>query len=75
MSWQDQAAEVGRRLHLSWVESGGPAVRTPTHKGFGSRLIAEGLAFELDGEVQVDYHLEGLRFTLDAPLDPIKEAA
>ncbi len=75
VSWQDQAAEVGRRLHLSWIESGGPAVQKPTHKGFGSRLIAEGLAFELDGEVQVDYHPAGLRFTLDAPLDPIKEAA
>ena len=75
ITWQDQQAEVGRSLHLSWVESGGPPVKTPTHVGFGSRLIAQGLAFELDGEVRVEYAAAGLRCTVDAPLDPMKEAA
>ena len=68
MNWQSQKADTGRRLHLSWVESGGPAVEKPRHRGFGSRLIADGLAYELDGDVQVDYVPTGIRCVLDAPM-------
>jgi len=47
-------------MRLRWVESGGPQVGVPTHKGFGSRLIERGLAQELDGEVHLDYDPAGV---------------
>jgi len=30
---------IGGEVHLEWRESGGPEVREPDHRGFGSRLI------------------------------------
>jgi two-component sensor histidine kinase len=75
VNWLRQKADVGSRLRLSWVESGGPIVEKPLHQGFGSRLIARGLAFELDGEVQVDYVPTGMRCVVDAPLASIPEDA
>jgi two-component system CheB/CheR fusion protein len=69
ISWWGENAKDGRRLHVLWVERDGPAVETPGRKGFGSRLIAEGLAFELDGPVQLDYLPTGIRCTMDVPME------
>ena len=33
------SVEAGRRLQLTWKESGGPEVGPPTHEGFGTRAI------------------------------------
>lgn len=46
-------------LLLRWIESGGPPVTSPAHKGFGSRLIAA-LAHDLGGELKVDYAPNGV---------------
>lgn len=32
---------AGHQLAIVWAERGGPAVKEPTRRGFGSRLIAE----------------------------------
>ena len=56
------------RLHLLWTEKGGPAVKPPTQKGFGSRLIEKVLAMELSGEVHISYEPTGVICTIDAPL-------
>jgi two-component sensor histidine kinase/PAS domain-containing protein len=58
----------GGRLHLEWRESGGPPVRPPERRGFGSRLIERGLAAELDGEAKLGFEKEGLVCVIDAPL-------
>jgi len=73
VSWRSEEFEGERRLHLSWIESGGPTVEKPLRKGFGSRLIADGLAFELDGNVEVHYDPAGVRCIMDAPLASIAE--
>ena len=64
VSWFKQ----GRRLHLTWRESGGPPVTPPTRKGFGSRLIEKGLATELGGSARVTYHPQGVECVLEAPI-------
>ncbi|RZK00572.1 MAG: PAS domain S-box protein [Novosphingobium sp.] len=51
-------------LRLEWRESGGPPVTVPTHRGFGSRMIAAALHGS-DGHVAFDYRSEGLLLTLD----------
>ncbi len=60
--------ETGRTDHLKlrWQESGGPIVKPPTRKGFGSRLIESLLAAELSGKVQVRYEPGGLICEVDA---------
>ncbi|MDP8916977.1 MAG: PAS domain-containing protein [Pseudomonadota bacterium] len=64
-SVDDQA----RRWSLEWRESGGPAVRVPERRGFGSRLIERGLAGELGGEVNIAYEPDGVICTISAPLE------
>ena len=56
------------RLRLTWAESDGPPVAAPDHKGFGTRLITEGLAFELDGKATLDYAERGVSCVIDVPL-------
>ena len=48
-----------------WREAGGPIVREPTTKGFGSRLIKAGFARSF--KVEIDYAPDGLVATFEAP--------
>jgi len=59
------------RLRLEWREDGGPAVETPKHRGFGTRMIERALAAELGGDVRIDFRPEGVVCTIDAPLPEI----
>jgi PAS domain S-box-containing protein len=51
--------EPNGRLNLRWIETGGPAVQTPTRKGFGGRII-ERIIAQLKGETRFDWRAEGL---------------
>jgi len=68
IEWTIETAPEGRRLLLIWKEKGGPLVKQPVHKGFGSRVIERGLAHELEGTTHLDYRPEGLVCTMDIPL-------
>ncbi len=52
---------------LRWVESGGPRVKEPETRGFGSRLL-QVTAAELEGEARSEYAPEGLRWSMRFPL-------
>ena len=41
------------QLHLEWQETNGPPVSPPRRRGFGSRLIEQALAGDLDAEVRL----------------------
>jgi two-component sensor histidine kinase len=47
------------RLVLHWTETGGPAVKIPTQRGFGTRII-ERVIGQLRGKARFDWHVEGL---------------
>ena len=47
-------------LQLEWKESGGPPVKPPTRRGFGSTIVERSIPFELNGEAKVNYKLPGL---------------
>lgn len=61
-----------RRLILEWVEAGGPPVGRPSRRGFGGRLLEQGLAAELAGEVRLNYDAGGLSCRMDLPLDTLE---
>lgn len=42
-----------------WQESGGPEVRTPTRRGYGTRFLSSTLASVFGGEAKFDYAAEG----------------
>jgi PAS domain S-box-containing protein len=58
ITWKVEQGEPSS-LELRWAESGGPAVRTPTRRGFGSRLIERSLAQDLGGHVQIAFAGQG----------------
>ncbi|MGF9763982.1 HWE histidine kinase domain-containing protein [Microvirga sp. 0TCS3.31] len=68
VSWSSVETASGPRLVMAWEENGGPPVAPPSRKGFGSRLIQDGLARELNGEVRLVYRPEGVACTIDVPL-------
>ena len=60
----------GDRLRLEWKESGGPALQgSPARRGFGSRLIEDGLKGDLGGDARLAFEPDGLRCTIVAAAD------
>ena len=55
-------------LNLVWRERGGPEVRAPSHRGFGTILLADVLAQQHGARVSLDWRPEGLVCTLTLPL-------
>ncbi|WP_262028847.1 sensor histidine kinase [Microvirga sp. Mcv34] len=58
-----------RQLLLSWQERGGPPVKPPARKGFGSRLIERGLGAELGGKARIAYDPEGVSCEITLPIE------
>lgn len=56
-------------LRITWLEQGGPPVAIPQRRGFGSRLIENGVAAELGGTAQVAYDVAGVRCEMIMPLE------
>jgi PAS domain S-box-containing protein len=56
LTWQHQP---DGQLILRWAEAGGPPVQTPTHRGFGSRVI-ERLIDQVNGQTRFDWRPQGL---------------
>ena len=55
-------------LVVNWQERGGPPVRPPTRRGFGSTVIERSIAHDLKGEAELEFALAGVkaRFTIPA---------
>lgn len=56
IEWRLQS---GSRLFLRWNESGGPPVKEPTRKGFGTRVMMR-ICDQLNGELRFDWREDGL---------------
>jgi two-component sensor histidine kinase len=56
------------RVALEWREAGGPPVTPPARRGFGSRLIEEGLARELGAMAVMEFAPSGLVCRMSAAL-------
>jgi PAS domain S-box-containing protein len=57
----------GNIVDLEWRECGGPTVTAPARKGFGSRLLGQGLAGELGEAAELVYAPDGLICRICAP--------
>ncbi len=71
ITWSTRAVEQCSWLTLQWIEHDGPTVKPPTHSGFGSRLIREGVAYELGGEVKLEFPTSGVTCNIDIPLGEV----
>lgn len=64
----------GCKLCLRWTEAGGPPVRAPSRRGFGSRLIERGLKHEFGGKVRLEFPPSGVVCTIETQLDAASSA-
>lgn len=71
IAWTTRESDAGRRFHLSWTETDGPACSEPTHTGFGTRLVRAVFTSEFDARTTLEFPDSGVRFKLDADADQI----
>jgi two-component sensor histidine kinase len=62
------------RGQMIWTESGGPAVHSPNHKGFGSELFARALA-PFHGKVEPEFAPDGFKCRITFALPSSDRAA
>jgi CheY-like chemotaxis protein len=65
--WVSWRLPEGGGLELDWRETGGPPVSTPERKGFGSRVIRQGLEHQLHGHARIDFAPSGVHVRLWTP--------
>jgi PAS domain S-box-containing protein len=66
IEWRLAGPSGARRFKMSWVESDGAPVSPPKATGFGRMVIERMAAEALQGKVQLEFPVDGLRWHLDA---------
>ena len=59
-------------LVLHWKEKGGPLVRAPSARSFGSRLLEDAIPRQLGGFGQMSFPITGMEFRLTVPLEKLR---
>ncbi len=67
ISWHVKKDTDIPRLHMTWQESGGPAVAAPGHKGFGHVVMDRITGQALGGTSRADFNPAGVTWQLDVP--------
>jgi two-component sensor histidine kinase len=65
--WQPQPAREG--IELTWSERGGPSVRPPDRRGFGSLVIEKNLSRSLNATVAMTFEPGGLCCRILIPVE------
>jgi two-component sensor histidine kinase len=58
-------------LMIRWQEIGGPPVRAPTRRGYGTSVICDLIPYELGGTVDINYVTEGVQCRIEFPLEEV----
>jgi two-component sensor histidine kinase len=69
VTWQVDPSAEAPVLRMLWREAGGPAVAPPTRRGFGTRLVEQSLAQDLNGNVAIGFEPSGVVVTITASLE------
>ena len=74
ISWQILDADSGEQLQIVWRESGGPEVSPPEKTSFGTEILDRHLSAATNGRTTIEYHSEGLVWTLTAPVSTLNKS-
>ncbi len=72
INWSISRIDDQLWMILKWQESGGPPVKPPEDRGFGSMLIERSIAYELGGDARLEFLEGGLLCEIRAPLQTIR---
>jgi PAS domain S-box-containing protein len=64
LTWQMQSDA----LMLTWVEDGGPRIKSPASRSFGLKVIRASIEQQLGGQTHFDWNPKGLRCEISIPL-------
>lgn len=67
ISWRPTVGDGGPELELTWQERGGPPVRPPGRRGFGSTLIEGAFGSDSDASVDLRFEPEGVACVIRLP--------
>jgi PAS domain S-box-containing protein len=70
LTWRLHEDQRPPILDLEWRETGGPPVVAPKRRGFGTRLLTQGVRSELNGAAELDFAPDGLVCRISARLEP-----
>jgi two-component sensor histidine kinase len=62
---------VNDQLSLTWTEKRGPAVKKPTHQGFGTRVMERMIRDQHKGGLRLDWRTEGLACEIVLPISKL----
>lgn len=75
ITWQILDTDAGKYFELLWQEFDGPSVVPPKRKGFGTIVIERMASHAVQGEVELVYAPEGIRWKLTAPLHCVMQTS
>lgn len=76
VTWTLRRDDEGEALTVEWRESGGPPVSPPSRRSFGSRMIEQIAAQELQGRSELRFETSGVVWRLEVPVpEPAAEEA
>lgn len=69
LTWRTRREDDRVLFELEWREFGGPPVAAPKRRGFGSRLLSQGVRADLNGVAELLFEPEGVICRITAPLE------
>lgn len=70
LDWHvEEGGDTPYRLLMTWQEADGPEITQPERKGFGTRLLEDVVAYELNGQAELVYERRGVRYHLAFPVN------
>jgi light-regulated signal transduction histidine kinase (bacteriophytochrome)/CheY-like chemotaxis protein len=60
------------RLIIEWKESGGPPVKPPARRGFGTTIIERSVPFDLNGDAELRFDLLGVQARFIVPANYVQ---
>jgi two-component sensor histidine kinase len=67
ISWRRHSSAEGDGIEVVWSEAGGPSVKRPGPRGFGSLVIERNLARSLEADIKLEFLPDGARCRMVIP--------
>ncbi|SMF77047.1 HWE histidine kinase domain-containing protein [Allosphingosinicella indica] len=71
IKWRRDAAGD---LLIDWRELGGPPVQAPSRRGFGTTIIERSIPYDIGGDAEIHYRLNGVEASFRIPERHVSEA-